>query len=156
MNCEPISGLLSAYLDDQLSVSERQSVAEHLAICIECDIALSDYRRFDALLARLPYLVPPSSLETSLETPLHNNSSYQASTRYRLPHMCNGQKFVVTRVPLLLRYATDMPVHTMRQIHSIPHAQDHGTKKQTTNSAFLLFLSTFGLLLVYYFCCKKR
>jgi predicted anti-sigma-YlaC factor YlaD len=66
MSCEPVRGLLSAYLDDQLLTSERQSVSAHLRICTECCAILADYRRFDALLAQLPYITPPPTLRTNI------------------------------------------------------------------------------------------
>jgi predicted anti-sigma-YlaC factor YlaD len=51
MNCEQIKGLLSVYLDDQLTIHQRQVVAKHLDICIECRTILEEYRHYDALLA---------------------------------------------------------------------------------------------------------
>ncbi|GER89310.1 hypothetical protein KDW_34720 [Dictyobacter vulcani] len=58
MNCEQVKDLLSPYLDDQLTAHERQSVTNHLQLCEICNAVLVDYRRFDALLARLPRLSP--------------------------------------------------------------------------------------------------
>lgn len=84
MNCEPIRGLLSAYLDDQLSASERQSVSAHLDTCLECGAILFDYYRFDALLAQLPYLTPPSSQHKYIHCP-HTD-------RYRLQNADEYQK----------------------------------------------------------------
>lgn len=64
MNCERVRDLLSAYLDDQLTMFERQSVTTHLQMCANCTGVLADYRRFDALLTQLPQLSPPPSLRT--------------------------------------------------------------------------------------------
>lgn len=66
MNCEQIKGLLSVYLDDQLTIHQRQGVAKHLDICIECSTILEEYRHYDALLAQLPRIEPPSGLRDAV------------------------------------------------------------------------------------------
>ena len=62
MNCEQVEELLSAYLDNMLAPEERRQVAAHLQICRRCTQALADYRRNDALLARLPRVAPDAAL----------------------------------------------------------------------------------------------
>ncbi|WP_126552075.1 anti-sigma factor family protein [Dictyobacter kobayashii] len=62
MNCEQVKDLLSAYLDDQLTAYERQSVAAHLPSCLQCNAILADYRRFDTLLSQVPRVSPPPDL----------------------------------------------------------------------------------------------
>lgn len=62
MNCGQVEDLLSAYLDDQLIVKERQSVSAHLISCPHCNSILTDYRRFDALLTQLPRVTPTPDL----------------------------------------------------------------------------------------------
>ena len=158
MNCEPIRGLLSAYLDDQLSASERQSVSAHLATCTECRAILSDYYRFDALLARLPYLTPPSSQQRDVY--------YPSSGRYRLSNTAEYQKAVLTLVPMALQHV-DMPVQTncytyeaplTCEIQHTPQAayQTAGSKHLVTQITIMLLLSTIGFLLIQYFYTKKR
>ena len=66
MSCEHVRDLLSAYLDNQLTAIERQNVASHLALCAECSTILADYRRFDALLAHLPRIAAPTTLDHAL------------------------------------------------------------------------------------------
>ena len=63
MNCEHVKELLSMYLDNELASEDRQSVACHLHFCTECSAVLADFRRFDALLSRLPLIEPRRSLE---------------------------------------------------------------------------------------------
>lgn len=154
MNCEPIRGLLSAYLDDQLSASERQSVNAHLDICIECSAILSDYYRFDALLARLPYLTPPSSLQKDVYCPNAGG--------YHLSNAAEHQKAVLTLVPLALQHF-DTPVQTdcytyVAPPSCVPHHPPHqtsGSKHLVTNITIMLLLSTIGFLLIQYFYTKK-
>ncbi len=62
MNCEQVKELLSAYLDNALAPEERRSVATHLEACPECSEMLADFRRFDALLSRMPRINPDASL----------------------------------------------------------------------------------------------
>ncbi|HEY6543159.1 MAG TPA: zf-HC2 domain-containing protein [Ktedonobacteraceae bacterium] len=62
MNCEQVEELLSAYLDNMLAPEERRQVATHLQTCRKCTQLLADYRRNDALLARLPRVAPDAAL----------------------------------------------------------------------------------------------
>jgi hypothetical protein len=58
MNCEQVKGHLSAYLDDALSLEERQYVVTHVEDCLQCQSILADFAHFDALLAQLPRVSP--------------------------------------------------------------------------------------------------
>src|SRR5689334_15107394 len=62
MNCEQVEELLSAYLDNVLAPEERRQVAAHLQTCRRCTQTLADYRRNDALLARLSRVAPDDTL----------------------------------------------------------------------------------------------
>lgn len=94
MNCEQVEELLSEYLDNMLAPEERRQVAGHLSTCRSCTQALADYRRNDALLARLPRISPdaalrerifssPDFLELTGET--RENVSSAGQTAPRLP-----------------------------------------------------------------------
>lgn len=63
MNCEQVKESLSMYLDNELALEDRQNVACHLHFCASCNAVLAEFRRFDALLARLPRIEPRQSLE---------------------------------------------------------------------------------------------
>jgi len=62
MNCGLVKALLSAYLDNELALEDRQCAASHLQSCAACSALLADFRRFDALLALLPHVEPQLSL----------------------------------------------------------------------------------------------
>ncbi|GAC1349677.1 MAG: hypothetical protein NVSMB27_25030 [Ktedonobacteraceae bacterium] len=70
MNCEHVEELLSAYLDDSLTLGEtaqsafqlRLEIAAHVRECIHCSTILADYRRFDTLLAQMPRISPSPAL----------------------------------------------------------------------------------------------
>ncbi len=94
MNCEQVEELLSAYLDNMLAPEERRQVAAHLSTCRQCTQMLVDFRRNDALLARLPRVAPdaalrerifssPDFLELTGESP--DNVSSAGQTLPRLP-----------------------------------------------------------------------
>jgi hypothetical protein len=156
MNCEPIRGLLSAYLDDQLSAPECQSVSEHLANCSECSAILSDYQRFDALLVHLPYLSPPSS----------HSKRGDHTPRHTRPHIAKDyQKAVLTFVPLTLENIatqtnTACYTHTTSSVctpqPTVAHADSVPVQKNLVpNIIILLLISTLGLLLIYYLSLRK-
>src|SRR5437588_28274 len=56
-----VSELLSAYVDGQVSLAERQLVDEHLPGCAECQSELAELRELKAMLAGLPKRPPPRS-----------------------------------------------------------------------------------------------
>jgi predicted anti-sigma-YlaC factor YlaD len=58
MKCEQVGESLSASLDSQLALEEREAIAAHLQTCTECRNALVDFRYFDVLLSDLPRVVP--------------------------------------------------------------------------------------------------
>lgn len=62
MNCGRVKALLSAYLDNELALEDRQSVSSHLPSCAACSALHAAFRRFDALLSRLPHVEPQLSL----------------------------------------------------------------------------------------------
>jgi predicted anti-sigma-YlaC factor YlaD len=66
MKCEQVKEFLSAYLDSQLALEEREAIAAHLQTCTECNNVLVDFRYFDALLARLPCVAPDESLRQKI------------------------------------------------------------------------------------------
>lgn len=68
MNCEQVEELLSAYLDNMLAPEERRQVANHLQSCRKCTQMLADFRRNDALLARLPRVTPDDTLRERIFT----------------------------------------------------------------------------------------
>lgn len=68
MSCEHVEDLLSAYLDNALTMRERVGVQEHVSTCSACREILADYRRFDALLTDLPRVSPGDHLHDKIFT----------------------------------------------------------------------------------------
>jgi Tol biopolymer transport system component len=66
MTCEKAEEFLSAYLDDMLAPQLRQEVAAHVEGCTSCEGILSDYRRYDSLLAMDRRVEPPLELRARI------------------------------------------------------------------------------------------
>jgi anti-sigma factor RsiW len=59
--CQKAKGLLSPYIDQQLSSSERVLVKKHLAKCAVCSAELESLKATVNLLHRVPVVSPPRS-----------------------------------------------------------------------------------------------
>lgn len=62
MNCEQFEGLVSDYLDGQLSASEREAFEEHRTACLECPDLLVQVQKVIALCRAFPEAEPPVTL----------------------------------------------------------------------------------------------
>ncbi|BCL80270.1 hypothetical protein ccbrp13_27350 [Ktedonobacteria bacterium brp13] len=100
MNCEHVEGLLSAYLDDLLTVHTYHEVTLHLEDCKSCRSLLADYQRYDALLTQLPRVEPAPQLRDALFSSsaygyLHNRQTLEKTacvTGTNTPTPCSGQR----------------------------------------------------------------
>jgi predicted anti-sigma-YlaC factor YlaD len=66
MNCEQVEERLSAYLDEMLTLEERQEIVIHLQACSLCMVSLAELRQNDMLLAQLPRVSPRPVLHERL------------------------------------------------------------------------------------------
>lgn len=66
MNCRTITGLLSAYIDRELTGEESTSVRAHLDGCAHCRAEQDDLLETKLLLRRLSYQTPRAELESLL------------------------------------------------------------------------------------------
>jgi hypothetical protein len=64
--CGEYNEILSAYLDGELSPSERVDLLQHMASCPECRAALDEYRAIGSRLRALPPVQVPESLTASV------------------------------------------------------------------------------------------
>src|SRR5215469_14142889 len=62
MNCEWVERHLSAFHDDALDADTTARIQSHVATCDRCETVLSDYVRFDRLVAELPRVAPADKL----------------------------------------------------------------------------------------------
>lgn len=59
MKCKEVKKLLSAYLDDELSLNKRQLVEKHLKVCSDCAREFASFRSVDRLTTSLIPEEPP-------------------------------------------------------------------------------------------------
>jgi len=59
MKCKEVKKLLSAYLDDELSMNKRQLVEEHLKVCSDCALEFASFQSVDRLTTSLIPEEPP-------------------------------------------------------------------------------------------------
>ncbi|MBW1917516.1 MAG: zf-HC2 domain-containing protein [Deltaproteobacteria bacterium] len=62
IDCQSIQELLSAYMDDELPLTQKEMIQAHLAICPACRQELARLEHLWQALANLPETAPPSDL----------------------------------------------------------------------------------------------
>ena len=83
-NCKDINNLLPAYLDDALSPSEKERVAEHLAVCSRCRQDVADLSKAVSLLHNLDEVEPPPFFEQRIMAAIREESRKKQSIWRRL------------------------------------------------------------------------
>ena len=118
MNCSKMQELLSAHANDQLALTQREFVEEHLTVCASCQGVLTDYQ---ALRVQL------KSLQTTKITPDIRESTMSRLGGVRIFNVpIPNQKFlrpslvivaiaVVTVAALLFRFSGGSTVGGLRQ-----------------------------------------
>lgn len=71
MNCQVAEGLLSAYIDREVSPSDEKKLRFHLAYCPKCAKIYSDLRRTKDLVQLLPYAELPEGFWQSTQVRLY-------------------------------------------------------------------------------------
>src|SRR5258708_15665710 len=68
MNCDEVEGLLDAYLDGELELSQQLELEQHLSGCTECQAVLKERREFRAFFAAAApsFKAPPELREKIL------------------------------------------------------------------------------------------
>lgn len=97
MNCEHVRECLSAYLDSQLAMHDREMIALHLHECMACSEILTDFCRFDILIAQLPRVAPDRVLHEKIFSSAEYREMtgtggvaarhYRATRRQPVPHL---------------------------------------------------------------------
>jgi signal recognition particle subunit SEC65 len=83
-NCKDINNLRPAYLDDALSPSEKERVAEHLAVCSRCRQDVADLSKAVSLLHHLEEVEPPPFFEQRIMAAIREESRKKKSIWRRL------------------------------------------------------------------------
>ncbi len=82
--CQITEDLLSAYVDDELDVSERRALEAHLGNCVSCQHRLESVRRLVGGLRSLDRASAPPALAGSIHRRLALDESQRSLDRYRL------------------------------------------------------------------------
>ncbi|KNZ70383.1 putative transmembrane anti-sigma factor [Thermincola ferriacetica] len=70
MECKDFRDLLSAYIDDVLDPSDKETVAQHLALCAGCRQELADLQKAVAVIKSLGEIAPPEHFREQLKVRL--------------------------------------------------------------------------------------
>ena len=85
MNCKSTVGMLSAYLDRELALEERDAVRAHLADCDRCRVEERDLRALKGLLLGVRAPEPAADFEERLMSRLHAEASTPVRPRLAFP-----------------------------------------------------------------------
>ena len=142
MACLRFQGKLSGYVDDGLSLRDREAVREHLEFCADCRKELERYRRLKHLLGRLEAVPVPAQLTRSLRVEVSREARHDrwASLMVKFenmlqPLMLPATAGIVTAVfcfTLLLSYLpvgmpTRVPSDVPLQLVTPPRPANVGT-----------------------------
>lgn len=81
MECVKVQELLSAYHDDELSVEERSSVAQHARVCPRCRDELAVFEKMSRMAKGLDEPEPPGRIWAGIEAALDADQPDRAVTR---------------------------------------------------------------------------
>lgn len=87
MNCKSTVGMLSAYIDRELGVDERNAVRLHLADCERCRVEERDLRALKGLLLGVRAPEPAADFEHRLMSRLHQEAAAPARPRFVFPSL---------------------------------------------------------------------
>lgn len=91
MNCKSVVGVLSEYLDRELSPADRDAVRIHLAQCDHCRAEERELRALKGLLLGVRAPEPPEELEARLFARLRQEATIPVRPRFELtflrPHL---------------------------------------------------------------------
>lgn len=84
MACDRIEGLLTAYVDGDLSAEEKTLVDDHVRVCADCASLLSFLRAATESLAVFPEVEPSQSLREMLYTIPRRKKKFQLALDFLL------------------------------------------------------------------------
>lgn len=108
-SCEDIHLLISRYVDDEVSIEERELVEAHVAVCEPCAYRLLEYMEMAAIFAESPMRQPAPDLRAGL---FREINSIKEDARRKVERVETGSK--VWRAPQdepLFPRSAPVPVH---------------------------------------------
>ena len=70
MSCKDVQNKIEAYLDGELTLSDRRDFEEHLVACDDCKPMLESVRLLNKSISKVGYVNPSASLKRSIKTGL--------------------------------------------------------------------------------------
>ena len=87
MKCSEIKELLSAYANDELLLTQKESVEEHLSGCIDCRTTLADYRVIRQQLESLKTLPAMPDIRDTTMSKIKSLKKSRLTTRWMRPSL---------------------------------------------------------------------
>ena len=72
MSCEKYKDMLMGFLDDELTVEEKQQIEEHLADCATCTTELEDFKRLKSITDNLSLFQPEDKVFSEYWSSIYN------------------------------------------------------------------------------------
>ena len=72
MDCKDVQNRIEAYLDGELTLSDRRDFEEHLTKCKNCNVALENLRMLNRSVQKLGYVHSPSALRKNIKAGLRD------------------------------------------------------------------------------------
>ena len=113
MNCSQMNELLSAYANDQLALTQREFVQEHVTSCADCQRALTDYQALRLHLTSLQSTkITPDIREATMSRleGMRTLSVPIPAQKFLRPTLVMAVIAVVVTAALLFRFSDGSPV----------------------------------------------
>jgi len=135
--CEDFDADLSAYLDGELSATERMKVQLHLNVCQACHDEMAALKRAAGAVSRLPDVQAPASLAPAVMQEIAHPSAKNSTSRVKpvtggsVLWMAGGLLAAATVTLAVLFFArNDQGDHKEQQLGAAPKSEDTTAKDQ--------------------------
>ena len=130
MNCKSTVGMLSAYIDRERGIEERDAVRSHLADCDRCRVEERDLRALKGLLLGVRAPEPAADFEHRLMSRLHQEASVPARPRFAFPSLGSLRPIAWGYAGLASAAAMAVTFVAMQTAHETPSIRATGHRTQ--------------------------
>lgn len=86
MSCKDVQKNIEAYLDNELTLSDRRGLEDHLQSCDQCQLLLDNLRGLSQSINKIGYASKPAGLRRNIKNGLRDISGEDGST-FGWPHL---------------------------------------------------------------------
>lgn len=122
-NCFRVKGLLSAYLDRELSGEEMLLLRDHLSTCSECSLEFDELRRVKSALIQMPEIEVSPELLSRMKVQVFASAAPVPVSKSRLAASVGMAAAVLFLVFAVMRW-----VEVQRQTDSVEYGTSYGTQ----------------------------